>query len=228
MEVANAEKSSSKVRTTHPPSWLATVTAKLWPYSSCSIRVRLVCLCHTCQVTSTNLSRPICILGLGLIGGSLLRDLAAQGVHVYGYNRSGSGARAASAAGFDASDDLALTLQRAEQDRAIIVVATPMPAIPGLLDAIMEHAPSCGITDVVSVKAAVYDLVKERGLEDRYVGGHPMAGTADSGWDASREGLFTRAAWVITYDHAPDASPITKSITSSPSAPVWWAPRSPA
>ena len=158
-------------------------------------------------MTSTNLSRPICILGLGLIGGSLLRDLAAQGVHVYGYNRSGSGARAASAAGFDASDDLVLTLQRAEQDRAIIVVSTPMPAIPGLLDAIVEHAPSCGITDVVSVKAAVYDLVKERGLEDRYVGGHPMAGTADSGWDASREGLFTRAAWVITYDHAPDASP---------------------
>lgn len=157
-------------------------------------------------MTSTNLSRPICILGLGLIGGSLLRDLAAQGVHVYGYNRSGSGARAATAAGFDASDDLVHTLQRAEQDRAIVVIATPMPAIPALLDAIVEHAPSCGITDVVSVKAAVYDLIRERGLQDRYVGGHPMAGTAESGWDASRPGLFTRAAWVITYDHAPHAS----------------------
>ena len=81
-----------------------------------------------------------------------------------------------------------------------------MPAIPGMLDAIVDHAPSCGFTDVVSVKAEVYALVKERGLQDRYVGGHPMAGTADSGWSASQEGLFTRAAWVITYDHAPDAS----------------------
>lgn len=157
-------------------------------------------------MTSTNLSRPICILGLGLIGGSLLRDLSAQGVPVHGYNRSGSGARAAADAGFDATDDLVAALRRAERDRAIIVMATPMPAIPGLLDAIVEHAPSCGITDVVSVKAEVYQMIRERGLTDRYVGGHPMAGTADSGWEASREGLFTRAAWVITYDHADEAS----------------------
>ncbi|QGU03532.1 prephenate dehydrogenase [Corynebacterium comes] len=157
-------------------------------------------------MTSTNLSRSICILGLGLIGGSLMRDLAAQGVHVYGYNRSASGSRAATDDGFDASDDLTATLRRAEQDKAIIVLATPMPAIPGLLDAIIEFAPSCGITDVVSVKAAVYELIRERGLEDRYVGSHPMAGTAESGWNASRQGLFTRAAWVITYDHAADAS----------------------
>lgn len=157
-------------------------------------------------MTSTNLSRTICILGLGLIGGSLLRDLAAQGAHVYGYNRSGAGARAATEAGYDASDDFIATLRRAEEDRALIVMAAPMPAIPGMLDAIVEHAPSCGFTDVVSVKTEVYSLVRERGLQDRYVGGHPMAGTADSGWSASREGLFTRAAWVITYDHAPDAS----------------------
>lgn len=157
-------------------------------------------------MTSTNLSRPICILGLGLIGGSLMRDLAAEGVAVYGYNRSGSGARAAADDGFDASDDLVVTLQRAERDKALLVMATPMPALPGLLDAIVEHAPSCGVTDVVSVKAAVYDLIRERGLEDRYVGSHPMAGTAESGWEATRTGLFTRAAWVITYDHAPAAS----------------------
>ena len=156
-------------------------------------------------MTSTNVTRSICILGLGLIGGSLMRDLAARGVHVYGYNRSGAGARAANDAGFDASDDLADTLRRAEEDKALIVMAAPMPAIPGMLDAIVDHAPSCGFTDVVSVKAEVYALVKERGLQDRYVGGHPMAGTADSGWSASQEGLFTRAAWVITYDHAPDA-----------------------
>ncbi|MCS5478251.1 prephenate dehydrogenase [Corynebacterium sp. YIM 101645] len=157
-------------------------------------------------MTSTNLSRPICILGLGLIGGSLMRDLAAREVHVYGYNRSTDAARAAHDAGFDVSIDLTATLQRAERDGALIVLATPMPAIPALLDAIIGHAPSCGITDVVSVKAEVYNLVRERDLQDRYVGGHPMAGTAESGWEASRTGMFTRAAWVITYDHAPGAS----------------------
>lgn len=135
-----------------------------------------------------------------------MRDLTAREVHVYGYNRSTGAARAAHDAGFDVSLDLTATLQRAESDGAMIVLATPMPVIPMLLDAIIEHAPSCGITDVVSVKTEVYNLVKERDLQDRYVGGHPMAGTAESGWEASRTGLFTRAAWVITYDHAPEAT----------------------
>lgn len=153
-------------------------------------------------MTNAKISRPICILGLGLIGGSLLRDLAAQGTEVFGFNRSPSGATAAIAEGFDVSTSLVDVLQRAEKSGALIVLATPMPAIASLLDAIAEHAPTCGITDVVSVKAEVYSLVCARGLEDRYVGGHPMAGTADSGWSASMTGLFQGAAWVVTFDHA--------------------------
>lgn len=156
------------------------------------------------MVTTAKISRPVCILGLGLIGGSLLRDLAAQGVQVYGFNRSPSGASAAAAEGFDVSTSLQSVLARAENDDALIVLATPMPALPSLLDAIAEHAPSCGFTDVVSVKAEVYSLVCYRGLQDRYVGGHPMAGTADSGWNASLTGLFNGAAWVVTFDHAYD------------------------
>lgn len=167
----------------------------------------VVALCHTCQVTSTNVKRPICILGLGLIGGSLLRDLAACDQPVFGYNRSASAAHAAATAGFDVSPSLEETLARAEEVGALIVIATPMPAIPMLLDALLLHAPTCGFTDVVSVKRKVWELVLERGMQDRYVGGHPMAGTADSGWEASQTGLFQGAAWVITYDHAPDASP---------------------
>ncbi|PRQ10304.1 prephenate dehydrogenase [Corynebacterium sp. 13CS0277] len=153
-------------------------------------------------MTSRTVSRPVCILGLGLIGGSLLRDLAAADVAVFGYNRSPSGARAARGEGFDVSDDLTATLTRAEDTGALIVLAVPMPAIPGLLDAIATHAPHCGITDVVSVKAQVWEEVCARGMQDRYVGGHPMAGTADSGWSAAQQGLFDGAAWVVTFDRA--------------------------
>lgn len=156
-------------------------------------------------MTSRDVTRPICILGLGLIGGSLLRDLAAHGHPVHGYNRSTSGARSAAKEGFDVSDDLLATLRRAERDRALIIIAVPMPGLSPLLDAIAEHAPSCGFTDVISVKAEVYAQVRARGMEGRYVGGHPMAGTAESGWAASHTGLFTDAAWVITFDHAVDA-----------------------
>ncbi|WP_025251712.1 prephenate dehydrogenase [Corynebacterium vitaeruminis] len=158
-------------------------------------------------MSNLQVSRPVCILGLGLIGGSLLRALREEGVAAYGFNRSPSGAKEAGKEGFDASYDLVETLQRAEKDGALIVLATPMPAIASLLDSIAEHAPSCGFTDVVSVKTRVYELVRERGLEDKYVGGHPMAGTADSGWGASKDGLFQGAAWVITFDHAVEDTP---------------------
>lgn len=162
-------------------------------------------MCHTCQVTSRDISRPVCLLGLGLIGGSLLRDLVADGHPAFGFNRSPSGTKSAQSEGFDVSSDLAATLQRAETEGALLVIATPMPAVGSILAAIREHAPSCGITDVVSVKTQVLDLVREAGLEGQYVGGHPMAGTAESGWQASRTDLFKGGAWVVTFDHAVDA-----------------------
>ena len=58
----------------------------------------------------------------------------------------------------------------------------------------------CPLTDVTSVKGAVLDEVKTVGLLDRFVGGHPMAGTAQSGWAAGSEKLFFGAAWVLSVD----------------------------
>ena len=143
-----------------------------------------------------------CIIGLGLIGGSIMRDLDAAGAPVYGYTHSRSGMRDATREGFDVSDDLSRVLSRASSDHALIVIAVPMHAVEDVLDSIAMYAPNCGITDVVSVKKPVDELVQARGMRERYVGGHPMSGTEDSGWGASRVGLFTRAAWAITYDYA--------------------------
>lgn len=147
-------------------------------------------------------SSPVCILGLGLIGGSLLRDLRAADVQAFGWNRSPSKVQEAVDEGFDVSGDLPEVLQRAQTNNAIIVIATPLPAVEAMLDAIQEHAPTCTFTDVVSVKTPVWEQVQARGMQDFYVGGHPMAGTADSGWSAAQQGLFDGAVWVITYDHA--------------------------
>ncbi len=43
------------------------------------------------------------------------------------------------------------------------------------------------------------------GLLDRYVGGHPMAGTAHSGWTAGDARLFAGAPWVLSVDEHVDA-----------------------
>ena len=144
------------------------------------------------------------MLGLGLIGGSIMRATKAAGREVFGYNRSVEGAQAAVADGFDASTNLNDTLTRAADTGALIVLAVPMPALGGMLAHISESAPECPLTDVTSVKSAVLEEVAAAGLQERFVGGHPMTGTADSGWAAGYAGLFTRAPWVISVDDRVD------------------------
>src|SRR5262249_23034402 len=149
-------------------------------------------VCQPLTVTS-----PVCVLGLGLIGGSMLRALAAKGRDAFGYNRSIDGVLAARADGFDATDTITGVLTRAAESTALTVLAVPVPALPIMLDHIRATAPECALTDVVSVKGALLQLVSDHGLLDRYVGGHPMAGTAHSGWAAGSADLFVGAPWVV-------------------------------
>jgi prephenate dehydrogenase len=143
---------------------------------------------------------PVCVLGLGLIGGSLMRAAGAAGREVFGYNRSVDGVQAARFDGFDASANLTEVLERAAATSALIVLAVPMPALPTMLEHIGTTAHDCPITDVTSVKGAVLQAVREHGLLDRFVGGHPMAGTAHSGWAAGDAALFVGASWVLSVD----------------------------
>jgi prephenate dehydrogenase len=53
---------------------------------------------------------------------------------------------------------------------------------------------------VTSVKGCVLDEVQSFGLLERFVGGHPMTGTAQSGWSAGNARLFVGAPWVISVD----------------------------
>jgi len=129
-----------------------------------------------------------------------MRATAKAGREVFGYNRSVEGAQGAIADGFDASTELTETLTRAADTGALIVLAVPMPALPSMLAHIGESAPNCPLTDVTSVKSAVLDEVTAAGLLQRFVGGHPMTGTAESGWTAGHAGLFTMAPWVVSVD----------------------------
>lgn len=147
----------------------------------------------------------MCVLGLGLIGGSVIRAAVAAGREAFGYNRSVEGADAAKIDGFDATTDLTEALTWAADRDALIVLAVPMPAVPLLLGHIRDVAPECPLTDVISVKSAVLAEVRDAGLLDRYVGGHPMAGTAHSGWSAGDAQMFVGAPWVMTVDEHVDA-----------------------
>jgi prephenate dehydrogenase len=158
-------------------------------------------LCQSDRVTSSS----VCVLGLGLIGGSILRAAHDAGRRVWGWNRSADAIAGAADDGYDVGTDLATALTRAADEDALIVIAVPMPAVDSALQAIAEHAPTAPITDVVSVKAEVAAAVAARGLQARYVGGHPMAGTNHSGWSATDPALFADAVWVVSTDSGVDA-----------------------
>ena len=86
-------------------------------------------MCQPGRVTKT----PVCVLGLGLIGGSLMRAAVAAGREAFGYNRSVEGAQGARFDGFTATTDLTEALQWAADRDALIVLAVPMPAVSSLL-----------------------------------------------------------------------------------------------
>lgn len=148
---------------------------------------------------------PVCVLGLGLIGSSVLRAAADAGYEVFGYNRSVVGVQAARFDGFDATARLDMALGYAAERRALIVLAVPAPGLPIMLKYIRDMAPDNPLTDVTSVKGAVLEEVRKVGLLPNFVGGHPMAGTTQSGWAAGDARLFIGAPWVVAVDDHVDA-----------------------
>lgn len=148
--------------------------------------------------------RDVCVIGLGLIGGSLLRASVASGRTTWGAAVSEVDADAASRAGYDVTTDVEAALHRAASADALIVLAVPLPAVENLLRLVAQHAPHAVLTDVVSVKGPMLDAVRRRAPYTRYVGGHPMAGTAQSGWLAGDASLFQGAAWVVGVEEDTD------------------------
>ena len=134
-------------------------------------------------------------MGLGLIGGSLARAVQPL-VPSFGWSPSEDTRAAASADDFDVVDSLEAALIRAADQDALVVLASPVTTFRGLLRSINDIAPTVRLTDVASVKGAVQDEVSDLAPRTRYVGSHPMAGTAASGWSAGSADLFGGAAWV--------------------------------
>jgi len=149
----------------------------------------------------------VAVVGLGLIGGSLLRALAAAGHWVVGYDADPATramARTAAAQALDGRWQVAPSVREAVGRATLVVIATPLPAVPSVLDEIAETAYTGLITDVVSVKQPVRQLVDGSQLLAGYVGGHPMAGRETAGFAAADARLFADCAWVLCLEEDTD------------------------
>ena len=134
------------------------------------------------------------IIGLGLIGGSLGLDLRSQGHYIIGISRQEDTCKTALERGI--ADEAGIEFELLK-DTEVLFVCTPIEAIASTIEQVIPHLnPDTIITDVGSVK---YSVVTECSkLWSNFIGGHPMAGTAESGIDAALSNLFTGAAYVFT------------------------------
>jgi arogenate dehydrogenase (NADP+) len=144
------------------------------------------------------------ILGLGLIGGSLGYDLRSQGHYVLGVSRRKS--TCARAIALDSVDeaDVDMSLLAAAE---VVFICTPIALIVPQVEELIQHLSAATIiTDVGSVKAPVVKAISP--LWSNFIGGHPMAGSADSGIEAAQRDLFLGRPYVLT----PDATTPTTAI----------------
>lgn len=148
---------------------------------------------------TTPLPPALCVLGLGLIGGSLLRATEGR-LATSGWSPSDGTRAAAAANGHLVHNDLETALAWAAGSDALVVLASPLTAFDTLLRKITRYAPESLLTDVGSVKSVVAEQVLSIVPRARYIGSHPMAGTAESGFNAGAATLFEGAAWVTCLD----------------------------
>ena len=134
------------------------------------------------------------VMGLGLIGGSVATALRTRGWHVVGTDSVTGSAEAALAKGL-------VDVVGIDPTAEITFCAAPVGAIPEVAKRALAETRGV-VTDVGSVKGSVVAQIDDQ----RFVGGHPMAGSELLGLDGADPAMFEGAVWVLTPTAAtPDA-----------------------
>jgi prephenate dehydrogenase len=137
----------------------------------------------------------VAILGVGLIGGSI--GLAARrrlDAEVVGHGRNPATLERAVELG--AIDRAAASVAAACEGAEIVFCAGPVAALPGQArEALAACGPDTVVTDVGSTKG---ELMAALGADERFIGGHPLAGAETAGVENAREDLFEGARWYLT------------------------------
>ena len=139
-------------------------------------------------MTSPN-SRHAHVVGLGLIGASIALALKGLGWSVTGTDLDDTVVATALEHGVIAATELAPGVD-------LVVVATPAGVVAGIASDILTRLtnPDVVVTDVAGVKGSIVARVDD----ERFIGGHPMAGSELRGLSGARADLFHETTWVLT------------------------------
>jgi len=147
------------------------------------------------------LIQRLCVLGVGLIGGSLALALrrAGQCGEVIGCGRQAVNLERALALGV--IDRAELDPRQAVRGADMVVLAVPMGSMAAMLAAIQDDLHTDAVvTDVGSAKTAVLDAASHvfGAPPPWFVPGHPLAGAERSGVEAARADLFEGRRVILT------------------------------
>lgn len=149
----------------------------------------------------------VAIVGVGLIGGSLGMTLKTRRLaqRVIGVEQRPERLDAAHALG--AIDSGTTSLEDAARDADIVVLCTTVGHILDTLPETLELVkPGAIVSDVGSTKAAI---VQAAGGAKNFIGGHPMAGSEQTGVEAATPLLFEEATWAVTPNETTDPAAVS-------------------
>jgi prephenate dehydrogenase len=143
----------------------------------------------------------LCIIGVGLIGGSLARALRDAGYcsEVVGAGRNPD--KLQTALDLGVIDRYETDLSRAVAGADVVLVSVPLGAMGAVFSSIKGHlAEHAVVTDAGSAKGSVIEAARQAfgELPGCFVPGHPIAGTEQSGVEASFPGLYKDRRVILT------------------------------
>lgn len=142
----------------------------------------------------------VAIVGVGLIGGSLGMAARRRGIarRVVGIGRSEQRLMRAKILG--AIDEYSLDMATGAAEADLIILCTPVSLVVPTLEIMAASLkPGAVVTDAGSTKREIVEaaeMVMPEGTT--FIGGHPMAGSEQTGVDAARADLFMGATYVLT------------------------------
>lgn len=138
-------------------------------------------------------------IGFGLIGGSIAKGIKRcfPDATIMAYMRSREKLEQAKNDGI--VDMIPDGIDEHFKKCDIIFLCTPVEYNAGYLSAIRPFLkPGAILTDVGSTKTTIHEAVAKLGMEDCFIGGHPMAGSEKTGYENATDHLLENAYYIIT------------------------------
>ena len=146
----------------------------------------------------------ICVIGLGLIGGSFALAVKKHSLAERVYGIDASPRNAAKALELGLIDEI-VEFDKAAEVADLIAIATPVDTIPQIAIKLLNRISDKQVVmDMGSTKEELCELISQHPHRSRFVAAHPMWGTEHSGPEAAVEGAFAGCNTVICEEEHSD------------------------